>query len=100
MSKEEILEIVNDFLKINEIYSTNNCPVSYLSEYQKAIQGLLDLYNKEKSLNEIIKSKTIKDICYNIGEFDNRFISKEEMNKAIKELQDKLGIAEELQDKI
>lgn len=57
MSEEEIIEIVNDFLKINEIYSTNNCPVSYLSEYQQAIKGLLDLYNKEKEKNASLRKE-------------------------------------------
>lgn len=55
-SEEKIFETVNDFLKLNEIYSTNNCPVSYLSEYQKAIKSLLDLYNKEKEKNNKLTS--------------------------------------------
>ena len=62
MSEEEILEIVNDFLKINEIYSTNNCPVSYLSEYQKAIQDLLDLYYKQQKEIEELKKYDYRNI--------------------------------------
>jgi hypothetical protein len=96
MSEKEIIKKIEKIIKHFESQE-------YILNGQKIyeyIQGLLDLYKKEKSLNKIIKSKTVKDICYNIGEFDNRFISKEELNKAIKELQDKLGIAEELEDKI
>ena len=84
---EEILEIVNDFLKINEIHSTNNCPISYLSEYQKAIQGLLDLYIEEKDKNASLQKeiKLMKSININ----DN-YISKEKINDKIIEYQNKL----------
>jgi hypothetical protein len=88
MSEEEAIKEIENYLDFEGSVSI------------EAIATLYTLYKKEKSLNEVLKSKTIKDICYNIGEFDNRFISKEELNKAIKELQDKLGIAEELEDKI
>ncbi len=51
MSEEKIIDIIKDFLELREIHSNNNARKSFLSIYQEAIQGLLDLYNKEKQEN-------------------------------------------------
>lgn len=55
MSEEEIIDIINDFLQLREIHSTDTMSKSYLSIYKEAIQCLLDLYNKEK--DEVIHWK-------------------------------------------
>lgn len=105
MSEEEIIKNAKEMIYNAECWiddeEYSGAEEREWAKFEKeTIEGLLDLYNKEKSLNKILKSKTFKDICYNIGETDKRFISKEKLYKAIKELQDELGIAEELQDKI
>ena len=70
MNEEEIKEIIKDFLELREIHSSDSTRKSYLSIYQEALQGLLDLYNKEKlnSLNlseqlnkEKEKNKNVRD---------------------------------------
>ena len=99
MSEEKIINILKNYSKYTNAKVIDE---ETKKEYKvsEVIQDLIDLYNKEKSLNKVLKSKTFKDICYNIGETDKRFISKEKLYKAIKELQDELGISEELQDEI
>ena len=93
MSEEEIIKYFKE--KEKELKADINRVEDYVNtgsdeEELEAIQGLLDLYNKEKSLNEVLKSKTIKDICYNIGEFDNRFISKDKIRKEKEEIEEML----------
>lgn len=69
MSEEEIMDNIKDFLQLEEIHSNNNAIKSFLSIYQEAIQGLLDLYNKEKDkinskieeYEEILQSSIIKE---------------------------------------
>lgn len=52
LSEEEIIEIIKDFLDLREIHSSDAMAKSFLSIYKEAIQGLLDLYNKEKEKNK------------------------------------------------
>lgn len=64
MSEEEIIDTIKDFLELREIHSSDDTRKSYLSIYKEAIQGLLDLYNKEKKKNA--KLKKDKQILYGV----------------------------------
>lgn len=47
---------------------------------KKAIQGLLDLYNKEKEKNKSIESQRLRDMCYKT---DGNYISKDKIIKLL-----------------
>lgn len=57
MSEEEIIKDVKDFNNITVLYGQLVLLKSQLTRYQKASNNLLDLYNKEKEQNSLIKNK-------------------------------------------
>lgn len=80
MSEEEINEIIKDFMELKEIHSSDSLRKSYLSIYKEAIQGLLDLYNKEKE--KYIFEKVAKE---EVEELLEDSISKDKIREKIKE---------------
>lgn len=85
MSKEEINEIIKDFMELKEIHSSDSLRKSYLSIYKEAIQGLLDLYNKEKE--KYIFEKVAKE---EVEELLEDSISKDKIREKIKDLEDNM----------
>lgn len=81
MSEEEIKDIIKDFLELREIHSTDGLRKSYLSIYKEAIQGLLDLYNKEKEKNEELKMKLLEKDFHIDGLKEDRRIAIEEIQE-------------------
>ena len=91
MSEEEILDIMNNLTLYEYDFSIESKYVEGHDEIaermgNEAIQGLLDLYNKEKEKNASLKKeiKLMKSININ----DN-YISKDKIKQKIKELEEK-----------
>ena len=77
MTEKEIIKECNELAK-NEFRELANC---WDEEYaKKAVQGLLDLYNKEKACNE-----ELRKICYGkaLEDLDTSHIYKQEQNTDI-----------------
>lgn len=103
MKEEEIIEIIKEFLELREIHSKNSLLTkSYLEVYQEAIQGLLDLYKKEKEKDTHITKEIVEFV-------NSHYISKDkirekiesklkELDKQINEEWEKYGNSKELQD--
>ena len=51
---------------------------------KETIEGLLDLYNKEKEKNNSIESQRLRDMCY---KNDGNYISKDKIKEKIKQLE-------------
>ena len=104
MSEEEVIEIIKDFLELREIHSSDSMTKSYLSVYKEAIQGLLDLYNKEKEKREIAEEnhkvlsldlgQALKDLGLPedtiisdelVLEINKRYVSKDKIKEKIEE---------------
>lgn len=90
LSEEEIIEECNELAE-NKLHQLGEC---WDEEYsKKAIQGLLDLYNKEKE-----KNKRIKDGVLIVGRRNgksaeqkiilDKYISKDKIKAKIEELND------------
>lgn len=89
MSEEEIIDIIKDFLELREIYSSDNMRKSFLSIYKDAIQGLLDLYNKEKEKNKKLTDEyLIQRDLINAEFLNENYISKDKINSKIAEYQE------------
>ena len=83
MSEEEINFYIRDM--IEKIKEAKNQKTIFGKEYEKdlqAIQGLLDLYNKEKEKNKKLNAKRIRDVSS-----VKNYISKDKIRQEIKELE-------------
>lgn len=89
INEEEIKEILQEFLKLKEIHSSNNTLTkSFLTIYQEAVQGLLTLYNEAKEKNKMYK---LDMDFYTI----NGLIPKRKIKEKIKEAEEYLDNAKE-----
>lgn len=93
MSEEEILNIMN---KLGNIYDElkKDDEEGHSSAYEmqfedfEAIQGLLDLYNKEKKKSKILELAKIPYLEGEIMAYKEFFVSKDKIRKRIKELEE------------
>ena len=81
MSEEEILKNIKELIQWND-YNT----------YKIALQGLLDLYNKEKekNINQFTEIESLKYAMPNMKHIDiinQNYISKDKIKREIEELQ-------------
>ena len=89
MSEEEIMDNIKDFLQLEEIHSNNNAIKSFLSIYQEALQGLLDLYNKEKEKNKKLIDGQIETLEKILApKLLEKFISKDKIKEKIEEYEE------------
>ena len=94
MSEEEILEIIEklqcEYKEQQNDKKYNDYTVFKAKEYSKGLQGLLDLYNKEKEKNKKIEDK-IKGKINNLEIFRKTLpIRATEIERFIGELKDLL----------
>ena len=80
MSEEEIIKIIKYMLK------NKNTDINVIINYE-AIQGLLDLYNKEKEINADLVKTRIEDLQELNRIQQEDFISKDKIREKIEELE-------------
>lgn len=83
MSEEEIIGKLKRIIKI--AYSKEFATFELTYQYVDAIQGLLDLYNKEKEKNKSIEAQRLRDMCYKT---DGNYISKDKIKEKIEEYEE------------
>ena len=94
MSEKEILDIIKDFLQLKEIHSTDSMSKSFLSVYKEAIQGLLDLYNKEKEKNKELENTDLTTV-YMDGFYDGEKKWKDKIREKLEQLKKDMTKREE-----
>lgn len=94
LSEDKIMDIIKGKLLMIERMLKQDDEEGHTSAYEmqfedfEAIQGLLDLYNKEKEKNEVLESKLIGVQILVAGNKD-RYICKDKIEKKIEELESK-----------
>ena len=96
MSEEEILNIMN---KLGNIYDElkKDDEEGHSSAYEmqfedfEAIQGLLDLYNKEKKKSKILELAKIPYLEGEIMAYKEFFVSKDKIREQIKQIKSEEG---------
>ena len=83
LSEEEIIDIIKDFLELREIHSSDDTRKSYLSIYQEAIQGLLDLYQKEIKIFKWKENEQKNLLKYKTDRIDKQQKEIEELKKEL-----------------
>ena len=102
LSEEEIKDIIEELLSDPLIYFSQDSSFESIQIRANAIQGLLDLYNKEKEKNKeleiVIKTNPdkIKIIADSFNEkvldkFKQEFISKDKIKELIKKKKDRIN---------
>ena len=98
LSEEEIIKKVDNFLDGERLYNTKTgetiipyeygeCTRFVNKEYYYAIQGLLDLYQKEKKKNKELEDADLKTVYMN-GFYDGEKKWKDKIGKHLEELDD------------
>jgi hypothetical protein len=86
MSEEEILNKLRKMLyytqKANECGLSNND----FKEHIEALEGILDLYNKEKAKNKILELAKIPYLEGEIMAYKEFFVSKDKIREQIKQI--------------
>lgn len=84
MSEEEIIKMLKEYSATNPFQKS----MFYVSNLHEAIQGLLDLYNKEKEKNKILDNMLLvnKEQYEFIKNKDN-YISKDKIKQCIEKLE-------------
>ena len=95
MSEEEIIEIIEklqcEYKEQENEKKYNDYTVFKAKEYSKGLEGLLDLYNKEKEKNKELEIKFLvehTDNLYNKEEASEEMIPRYKIKAKIEELND------------
>ena len=104
MSEEEAIEISKDFIKVilhTREYETSKSKYT-VTTYARAIEKLLDLYDKEKEKNKVIEifrndmPEDTEIVCMRKEDFErnfgNEYISKDKIKAKIKKIEKEIHV--------
>lgn len=87
MSEEEIKEFLNKYKDCKcDLREYNSC-IECENKVKQAIQGLLDLYNKEKEKNKLLIEGKFREVAYKNSYIKDNYVSKDRIKEEIKELE-------------
>lgn len=90
MNEEEIIKKCEDYENWKEFYNPNGIyqAIPLSKEHKQAIQGLLDLYNKEKEKNKQLEKENQTQRSQLNSAFNNGFIHKDKIKEIIKYIEE------------